>query len=96
MKHHIRRAILLFTAIVGQDTMKNALILNALNPRIDDAEKRIEIVKQVESFERDQEEFKERFTGKQKELQDNIAHAKQIVNEVAISDNLLKITAETC
>ena len=34
MTHHIRREILPFTAIVGQDTMKKALILNAINPRI--------------------------------------------------------------
>ena len=34
MTHHVRREILPFTAIVGQDTMKNALILNAINPRI--------------------------------------------------------------
>ncbi|WP_048145970.1 ATP-binding protein [Methanoplanus limicola] len=34
MTHHIRRNILPFTAIVGQDQMKLALILNAINPRI--------------------------------------------------------------
>jgi len=32
--HHIRRQILSFTAIVGQEQMKKALILNAINPRI--------------------------------------------------------------
>ncbi len=32
--HHINRQILPFTAIVGQDEMKKALILNAINPRI--------------------------------------------------------------
>ncbi|MFV9677702.1 MAG: ATP-binding protein, partial [Methanosarcinales archaeon] len=34
MTHHIRRELLPFTAIVGQEKMKNALILNAINPRI--------------------------------------------------------------
>ena len=34
MPHHIRREILPFTAIVGQEKMKKALILNAINPRI--------------------------------------------------------------
>jgi len=34
MVHHIRKNILPFTAIVGQDQMKQALILNAINPRI--------------------------------------------------------------
>ena len=70
--------------------------LQASVESIDDAGKRVEIVKQVESFERDPEEFKERFEVNQKELRDKIEHAKQIVNEVAISDDLLKITAETC
>jgi magnesium chelatase subunit D len=32
--HHIKRNILPFTAIVGQEKMKKALILNAINPRI--------------------------------------------------------------
>ncbi len=34
MAHHIRKNILPFTAIVGQDQMKQALILNAINQRI--------------------------------------------------------------
>ncbi|PXF61201.1 MAG: magnesium chelatase [Candidatus Methanogaster sp.] len=32
--HHIRRQVLPFTAIVGQERMKKALILNAINPKI--------------------------------------------------------------
>ena len=70
--------------------------LQASVESIDDVEKRVEIVKQVENFERYPEEFKERFEVKQKDLRDKIEHAKQIVNEVTISDDLLKITAETC
>jgi len=34
MSHHIHRHILPFSAIVGQDTMKLALTLNAINPAI--------------------------------------------------------------
>ncbi|MCU4139820.1 MAG: Mg-chelatase subunit ChlI [Methanophagales archaeon] len=34
MAHHLRRKILPFTAIVGQEDMKLALILNAINPAI--------------------------------------------------------------
>ncbi len=34
MPHHVRRSVLPFTAIVGQETMKRALLLNAVNPRI--------------------------------------------------------------
>ncbi|MDI9398197.1 MAG: magnesium chelatase ATPase subunit I, partial [Euryarchaeota archaeon] len=32
--HHLKRRTLPFTSIVGQDDMKFALILNAVNPRI--------------------------------------------------------------
>jgi magnesium chelatase subunit D len=70
--------------------------LQASVESIDDAEKRVEIVKLVGSFERDQEEFKKRFGEEQKELREKIEHAKQIVNEVEISDDLLKLTADTC
>ena len=70
--------------------------LQASVESIDDAEKRVEIVKLVGSFERDPEEFRARFEGNQKELREKIVQAKQIVNEVEISDDLLRITADTC
>ncbi|MDI6810773.1 MAG: putative cobaltochelatase [archaeon] len=63
---------------------------------IDDAEKRVEIVKLIEDFERDPEEFEERFEEKQKEVREKIEYAKQIANEVEISDDLLRIAADTC
>jgi len=70
--------------------------LQASVESIDDAEKRVEIVKLVGSFEKSPGEFKERFEEKQKELREKIVRAKKIVNEVEISDDLLKITADTC
>ena len=70
--------------------------LQASVESIDDADKRVEIVKLVGSFERDPEEFRKRFEEKQKELREKIVQAKQIVNEVEVSDDLLKITADTC
>lgn len=70
--------------------------LQASVESIDDAEKRVEIVKLVESFEINLDKFKERFGEKQKELRAKIEQAKQIVNEVEISDDLLKLTADTC
>ncbi len=70
--------------------------LQASVESIDDAEKRVEIVKLVEGFERDPGEFEERFEEKQKELREKIVQAKQIVNEVEISDDLLNLTADTC
>lgn len=63
---------------------------------IADAAKRVEIVKQVESFESDPEGFRTRFEEKQKELREKIVHAKQIINEVEISDDLLRLIADTC
>jgi magnesium chelatase subunit D len=56
----------------------------------------VEIVKLVGSFERGPEEFRARFEGNQKELREKIVQAKQIINEVEVSDDLLKITADTC
>jgi len=70
--------------------------LQASVESIDDADKRVEIVKLVGSFERDPEEFRARFEGNQKELREKIVQAKRIVNEVDISDDLLRITADTC
>jgi len=70
--------------------------LQASVESIDDVEKRVEIVKQVGSFERDSGEFRKIFIGKQKGLRERIVQAKQIVDEVEISDDLLKITADTC
>jgi Mg-chelatase subunit ChlI len=34
MSHHLKKPIIPFTAIVGQDQMKKALLLNAINPAI--------------------------------------------------------------
>jgi magnesium chelatase subunit D len=70
--------------------------LQASVESIDDADKRVEIVKLVGSFERDLEAFRARFDENQKELREKIVQAKQIVNEVEISDDLLKISADTC
>jgi magnesium chelatase subunit D len=70
--------------------------LQASVESIDDVEKRVEIVKQVGSFERDPGEFRKMFMGKQKGLRERIVQAKQIVDEVEISDDLLKIAADTC
>lgn len=70
--------------------------LQASVESIDDAEKRVEIVKQVEGFERDPAEFRERFEARQRALREKIVQAKQILKAVQISDDLLKLTAETC
>ncbi|MHC1611000.1 MAG: putative cobaltochelatase [Candidatus Methanospirareceae archaeon] len=63
---------------------------------IDDPDKRVEIVKVAEGFEKDPEEFRSRFEDEQTVLREKIVQAKKIVNDVEISDDLLKITADTC
>ena len=70
--------------------------LQASVESIDDADKRVEIVKLVEGFEKNPDKFRERFGEEQKELRERIEHAKKIVNEVEISDDLLKLVADTC
>jgi len=97
---HPSRFILVGTMNPEEGELRPQLLdrfgLQASVESIDDADKRVEIVKLVGSFERDPEEFRKRFEVKQKELQEKIVQAKQIVNEVEISDDLLKITADTC
>jgi len=63
---------------------------------IDDPEKRVEIVKVVEGFESDQEHFEEKLTTAQKMLMDRIIRAKTVLEEVKISDVMLKLIATTC
>jgi magnesium chelatase subunit D len=70
--------------------------LQASVESIDDADKRVEIVKIVESFESYSGKFRARFEGNQKELREKIVHAKQILEDVEIGDDLLKMTADTC
>lgn len=70
--------------------------LQASVESIDDAEKRVEIVKRVGSFEKDPEAFRSRFEDEQTILREKIVQAKKILNDVEISDDLLKITADTC
>lgn len=70
--------------------------LQASVESINDVDTRVEIVKLVESFETDPQAFRERFEGKQKELCAKIKQAQQIVSDVTISDDLLRLTADTC
>lgn len=70
--------------------------LQASVESINDVDTRVEIVKLVESFETDPQAFRERFDGKQKELCAKIERAQRIVSAVTISDDLLRLTADTC
>ncbi len=97
---HPARFILVGTMNPEEGELRPQLLdrfgLQANVESIDDAAKRVEIVKQVESFERDPEEFRDRYRAKQAELRDKIVHAKQILKEVEMGDDLLELAAETC
>ncbi len=97
---HPARFILVGTMNPEEGELRPQLLdrfgLQANVESIDDATKRVEIVKQVESFEKDPEEFRDRYRTEQEELRDRIVHAKRILSEVEISDDLLELAAETC
>ncbi|MFQ6056599.1 MAG: ATP-binding protein, partial [Methanosarcinales archaeon] len=63
---------------------------------IEDANKRVEIVKVVESFEKNPAEFKKKYEKKQNALRDKILKARENINDVEIRDELLKIIADMC
>jgi len=58
-------------------------------------EDRIEIVKRVEEFHDDPIRFYKKFESKEKELTEKIVKAKEILPKVEISEDLLKLLAET-
>ncbi len=58
-------------------------------------EDRIEIVRRVEKFHEDPIGFYKKFESKEKELTEKIVKAKEILPKVEISEDLLKLLAET-
>lgn len=58
-------------------------------------EERIEIVKRVEEFHEDPISFYKKFESEEKKLTERIVKARKILPKVEISDNLLKLLAET-
>ncbi len=58
-------------------------------------EDRIEIVKRVEEFHEDPIGFYKKFENKEKELTEKIVKAKEILPKVEISEDLIKLLAET-
>lgn len=58
-------------------------------------EERIEIAKRVEKFHEDPVGFYEKFESEERKLTEKIVKAREILPEVEISDDLLKLLAET-
>jgi len=63
---------------------------------IEDVEKRVEIAKVAEEFERDPEGFRRKYESQQDRLRSQILKAKELLSEVKISDELLRVIAEAC
>ncbi|MHA1470606.1 MAG: ATP-binding protein, partial [Candidatus Asgardarchaeia archaeon] len=61
-----------------------------------DPKDRIEIIKRVEAFENDPEEFLEQFKEKQKLLRNKIIRARELLPKVEISDDLLLLIVSLC
>lgn len=60
-----------------------------------DPEERIEIVKRVEEFHEDPISFYKKYESEEKKLTERIVKAREILPKVEISDDLLKLLAET-
>ncbi|HIP88877.1 MAG TPA: magnesium chelatase, partial [Thermococcus paralvinellae] len=58
-------------------------------------EERVEIVKRVEEFHEDPMSFYKKFESEEKKLTERIVKAREILPKVEISDDLLKLLAET-
>jgi len=58
-------------------------------------EERVEIVKRVEEFHEDPVSFYKKFESEEKKLTERIVKAREILPKVEISDDLLKLLAET-
>ncbi|WP_456486824.1 putative cobaltochelatase [Candidatus Alkanophaga liquidiphilum] len=63
---------------------------------IEDVEKRVEIAKIAEEFEQDSEGFRRKYERQQGLLRSKILKAKELLSDVKISDELLRIIAEAC
>lgn len=69
------------------------LCVNVEAPK--DPEVRAEIVKRVEEFHNDPISFYRKYEGKEREVRERIVKARELLPKVVISDDLLKLLAET-
>ncbi|AEA47791.1 VWA domain-containing protein [Archaeoglobus veneficus] len=58
-------------------------------------EERIEIVKRVEEFQTDPEKFCRKYEGERSKIRESIIRAREILGEVEMDDDLLKLLSET-
>lgn len=62
---------------------------------INDVEQRIEIVRRVSEFQEDPVGFYERYRSQEERLRDAIVKAREILKEVEVSDEILRLLVET-
>ena len=63
---------------------------------ISDVDQRMQIAKNAESFEADPEAFAMRYQAEQGQLKEKISQARNLLQKVAMSDDLLRLIASTC
>jgi len=63
---------------------------------IEDVEKRVQIAKMAEAFDADPDGFMEKNKESQEEMKAKISRARQLLNQVKMSDDLLRSVASTC
>lgn len=63
---------------------------------IDDPQQRMQIIRTVEEFQRDPAAFLRRHKDAQLKLRQRITNARRILNEVTVSDEMLRFAAQIC
>jgi magnesium chelatase subunit D len=63
---------------------------------IRDADTRMEIVARRINYEKDPDAFVKKWADEEKKLRDTIVWAKEIINEVAVSDEMLRLIVDIC
>ncbi len=62
---------------------------------IRDVDQRIEIIRRVEEFQADPIAFRRKYEGEQRRLRERIERARELVNEVEMDEDLLKLLVKT-
>ncbi len=98
--HHPAHFILVGTMNPEEGNLRPQLLdrfgLSVNVERIQDIDRRVKIVKQVEQFQNHPEEFSAKYEKKQQALKDRIIKAKSILDEVRVTDEQLKKIAALC
>jgi len=98
--HHPANFILVGTMNPEEGNLRPQLLdrfgLSVDVERIEDIKKRVKIVKYVEEFQNNPFDFIEKFEEKQKKLRAKIIHARDLLEKVDISEELLEKIAKIC